>query len=167
MKTYFSQVNLTILILCVSKELEKAVSSRSVLRSCARFIVKYKNLEKSAGGLLLVLCSSLGMAFITFSYVFLYAFKLFSFWIGFANALIVFGAFLMLSALTTMADDAYAVNFLHQEKLRQEFFICYAETDINSIRTGGGGGIPPPPTVFCPLLKKTSYKPYLKFLDFS
>ena len=24
----------------------------------------------------------------------------------------------------------------------------------------------PPPTVFCPLLKKSSYNPYLKFLDF-
>ena len=37
---------------------------------------------------------------------------------------------------------------------------------FNPIRTGGGW-IPPPPTVFCPLLKKSSYNPYLKFLDFS
>ena len=37
---------------------------------------------------------------------------------------------------------------------------------INPIRTGGGVDSTPP-TVFCPLLKKSSYNPYLKFLDFS
>ena len=106
-------------MLFVSKELEKAVSSKDVLRSYARLIVKYINLHKSAGGLLFVLCSSLGMAFLTFSWIFLTSFKFFSLFFGFANGLIVFGAFLMLSTLTTMADDAYVVIFLHQQKLRQ------------------------------------------------
>ena len=36
------------------------------------------------------------------------------------------------------------------------------------MRTGGGRlESTPPPTVFCPLLKISSYNPYLKFLDFS
>ena len=38
---------------------------------------------------------------------------------------------------------------------------------VNHIRTRRGGGGIPPPTVFCPLLKKSSANPYLKFLDFS
>ena len=37
--------------------------------------------------------------------------------------------------------------------------------NFNPIRTGGGVESIPP-TVFCPLLKKSSYTPYLKFLDF-
>ena len=106
--------------LCPSKEIAKAASSKFVLRSYGRLIVKYTNLQKSAGGLLFVLCSSLGMAFLTFSYVFLNTFKVIAFSFGFANGLIVVGAFQMLSTVTTMADDAYAVVFLHRQKLRQD-----------------------------------------------
>ena len=44
---------------------------------------------------------------------------------------------------------------------------CNIDDKVNPIRTGGGAGIHPPPTGFCPLLKKSAYDPYLKFLDFS
>ena len=106
--------------ICLYKEIEKAVSSKIVLRAYGRLIVKYTNLQKSVGGLLLVLCGSLGMAFIAFSYGFLKTFKAVSFFFGFANGLVVFGAYLMLSTVTTMADNAYATVHLHQQKLRQD-----------------------------------------------
>ena len=38
---------------------------------------------------------------------------------------------------------------------------------FNPLSHGGGGAVRPPPVVFCPLLKKSSYNPYLKILDFS
>ena len=49
----------------------------------------------------------------------------------------------------------------------QQFLLLHQHTQVhqrffNPIRT-----IHPPPTVFCPLLKKSSCNPYLKFLDFS
>ena len=60
------------------------------------------------------------MAFLAFSFGFLKTFKAVAFFFGFANGLVVVGAYLMLSTVTTMADDAYAVIFLHQQKLRQD-----------------------------------------------
>ena len=48
-----------------------------------------------------------------------------------------------------------------------EIIVSINEHFLNPIRTGGGdSGIPPPPPCgFCPLLRKSSGNPYLKFLD--
>ena len=61
---------------------------------------------------------------------------------------------LIIENLDTERGNPRKLKVVSLQTIRSSMFI------FNSIRN-------PPSPVFCPLLKKTSYNPYLKFLDFS
>ena len=94
--------------------IDKASCSGDLLSAFTRLINKYRNIKDSTGGLLFFMCFSFGLS------LFGSAWLVADF--PFANAmpfvLTTLANFLLLTVLTTLADNAYERLFIHQDKLR-------------------------------------------------
>ena len=94
--------------------LDKATSSKDLISAYTRLINKYKHLKQGSGGLLFLMCFNFGVmlfagAWLVTTMTFIFALP---------YVLVALANFVLLSVLTTLADDAYEMLFLHQEKLR-------------------------------------------------
>ena len=94
--------------------LDKATSSKDLISAYTRLINKYRDLKQCSGGLLFLMCFNFG------ALVFQSAWLLttVTFILAMPFAMMALANFLLLSILTTVADKAYEMLFLHQEKLR-------------------------------------------------
>ena len=94
--------------------LDKATSSKDLISAYTRLINKYRHLKQGSGNLLFFMCFNLGVTLFTSAWIV----TILTFILSVPFAMMALANFLLLSVLTTLADDAYEKLFLHQEKLR-------------------------------------------------
>ena len=97
-----------------NKALEQATSSKDLISAYTRLISKYMHLKQGSGDLLFFMCFNFGVILFASAWMV----TIVPFLDSLPLALMVLSSFLLLSVLTTVADNAYEMLFQHQEKLR-------------------------------------------------
>ena len=104
-------------ILVYLEEMERNLSAHQLLTAYSKLVEKYTNLQRGSGGLLLLLYSTF------------FGMMMAHMWLGHtlsksslasstACGLVVLSAIMMLSILSTLAEEAYQSMYVHQRKLR-------------------------------------------------